>query len=296
VNRGLFPSAVRLLAFHLLLTASLLASELENPKALEARALAGDRRSQYLLGLDSRPLTKKESEQNLEEAYAWFKSAAVRGYYPAAFELEMVTLALNRTGRAGKASERYNEISAGITQKPKQEVVFRHIADPAIGYKFYASNRWGEPKIKGDLITLQLRTGGVAWLRLDAYTREQDKEMRTRIKSPDPVLAMELVEGLRNQFGDARLVKHGPWKAAGVKDSYYVVAEIPADKKWRSRISLVVIEPSVNKLVTLQFTSYTENFDSEWEDFSGVIDTYSYTSPHLTRAMEDFVNGLNSKK
>ena len=164
----LFPSsAIHLLTVILGFTASLLAAAGENSKDLEAKAFAGDPRSQYLMGLDSRPLAKKETEQNLEDAYAWIKSAAVRGFYPAAFELEIVNRALERTGRTESAKARYNQISSLIADKPKEEVTFRLIADPAIGYKFYASNRWGEPKIEGDVITLQLKTGGTAWLRLD---------------------------------------------------------------------------------------------------------------------------------
>ena len=248
------------------------------------------------MGLDSRPLAKKETEQNLEDAYAWIKSAAVRGFYPAAFELEIVNRALERTGRTESAKARYNQISSLIADKPKEEVTFRLIADPAIGYKFYASNRWGEPKIEGDVITLQLKTGGTAWLRLDSYTSEQDKDMRDRIKAPDPVLAMGFIEMLKKQFGDARLVKHGPSKVAVVKDAYYVIAEIPADQEHHSRAALIVVEPSVDKLVTLEFITFKENVQNESDEFSGLVDTYSYTPPRLTKAMEDFVKGLSSKK
>ena len=284
-----------LLSAIILVSAAAILAEEGNPRELEAKALAGDPRSQYLMGLDSRPLGKKETEQNLEDAYAWFAAAAARGYYRAAFELDMVNRALQRTGRTEKAKARYREISTLMADKPREELTYRLIEDPAVGYKFYASNRWGEPKTEGNKVTLQLKTGGTAWLMLEPCTPEADKEMRDRIKSSDPVLAMDLVEAMKKQFGDARLIKHWPSNAT-VAHPYCVLAEIPADTKYRARVSLIVLWPGVDRVVVLQFTAFKETFQSELDEFNGLVETYAYTPPSLTKGMEDFLNGLSLKK
>jgi TPR repeat protein len=291
----LFALAIHLLTVLLVFATSLLAAERENTKELEAKAIAGDTQSQYLMGLGNLPLTKKETEQNLEDAYAWLRAAAARGHYRAASQLDLVNRSLERTGRTEKAKTRYQEISALIASKPSEELTYRLIANAAIGYKFYISSRWGEPKTEGNTVTLQLKTGGTAWLMLDPCTREDDKDLRERIKSPDPVLAMSLVEVMKKQFGDARLIKHGP-SDGSLKEKYYIMAAIPADKQYHPRTSLIVTWPGVDRLVTLQFITFEENAQSEVGDFIGLVETYSYTPPHLTKAMEDFVKGLSPKK
>ncbi|MBI2517983.1 MAG: hypothetical protein HYV95_13855 [Opitutae bacterium] len=294
-QNSLFASAIHLLTVLLVFASSLLAAERENTKELEAKAIAGDAQSQYLMGLGNLPLTKKETEQNLEDAYAWLRAAAARGHYRAASELDFVNLALERTERTEKAKTRYQEISALINRRPREELTYRLIANPAVGYRFYASSRWREPKTEGNTVTLQLKTGGIAWLMLDPCTREDDKDLRKRIDSPDPVLAMYWVEVMKKQFGDAQLKKHGP-SDGSLKGRYYIVATIPADKKYHTRTSLIVTWPGVDRLITLQFITFEENTQSEIDDFIGLAETYSYTPPDLAKAREDFVKELRSKK
>jgi TPR repeat protein len=84
-------SAIPLLTILLVFATSLQAAERENTKELEAKAIAGDTQSQYLMGLGNLPLTKKETEQNLEDAYAWLRVAAARGHYRAASQLNRTT-------------------------------------------------------------------------------------------------------------------------------------------------------------------------------------------------------------
>ncbi len=272
------------------------ASEKEEPKALRAKALSGDAHSLYLMGLDCRPLTAKETEQNLEDAYAWLRAAAARGYYRAAAELEIVNAALERTGRTDKARARYQELAVLVAKRPKEEPTYRLISDPAIGYKFYASSQWGAPTIDGDILTIRLKSGGTAWITLQPCSAEMDKDMRERIKSSDPVLAMGMVELMKSQLGDVRLIKHGPSKDTIVRATYYVIAEIPANNDYRARASLMVLWPGVDKLVMLQFITFKESVRNESDEFSGIVETYNYTPPHLTKAMETFVNGLKVKE
>jgi hypothetical protein len=98
----------------------------ENPKENRDKALAGDPRSQFLMGLDA-------SKDSLEDAYAWFRASASRGHYPAAFQLDCVNGALQRAGRLEQAKVRYGEISALIAGEPAEVTTFRRIEDAAVG-------------------------------------------------------------------------------------------------------------------------------------------------------------------
>ena len=74
------------------------------------------------------------------------------------------------------------------------------------------------------------------------------------------------------------------------------MAEVPANQQYRERRSLVVMWPGVDKLVMLQFITFEDRAQTEIGDFIGLAETYSYTPPYLTKAMEGFINGLSSKK
>jgi len=288
-------ATIRVLFVSVVFGASIQASENGTTNDLEARAVAGDAHAQFLLGF-GRTAETKDHKQNLEDAYAWLRCSSIRGYYPAAFHLESVTRALDQKGQLQKAKERYIEVSAMIADKPSEEVTFRLIADNAIGYKFYISSRWEEPKTENSIITLRLKTGGTAWLRLYPRTREDDKDLRDRIKAPDPVLALQMVEMLQKQFGNAKLMKHGPSRVAVAKDAYYVVAEIPAANGYSARTAFIILEPCVDKMAALEFITYTTNAQTESEEFFGLVETYDYTPPDLTRAMDNFLNEIRAKK
>jgi len=186
-------------------------------------------------------------------------------------------------------------LSSLIANRPRKELTYRIIADPAVGYRFYISSRWGEPKIDGNTITLRLKTGGVAWITLEPYTREDDKSLRARIKSPDPALASNEIAAMKEQFGDARLLKHGP-SDGSLTGRYYIMAEIPADQQYRKRGSLAFLSPGVDRLVTLQFVTFADKVDSEVGDFIGLAETYSYTPPALTKTAERVLGEIESRK